>query len=287
MHRYFKYLPFYLASLLPTRVLYILSDGGFLVLYYLIRYRREVVYDNLSRSFPEKSPQEIIPISKAFYRHFCDLWIETIKCLTISAKEANYRLRIINPELVTACFERNQSIILLTGHSGNWELLTALPLTVPHQCMAFYQPQSSAYFDGLMKLVRSRFGLLPVESGKGFKSIATRQAAGQLTLTIMVGDQSPTANSGWVWVPFLERETAFMTGAEKIAKKLGLVVLFPHIRKIKRGRYELEYQTICPDPAQIKPNDIVTSYTDHLEQAIRQAPYNWLWSHKRWKKTHD
>ena len=85
----------HLLSLLPFCILYFLSDGLYLLMYYCIKYRRDVVRDNLLKSFPEKSLDELIRIEKKFYHFFCDYFVETLKLTSISKKEMRKHVPIV------------------------------------------------------------------------------------------------------------------------------------------------------------------------------------------------
>ena len=281
--KYFKFLPFYTLSLLPLKFLYFLSDLSFIVIFHLFKYRRNVVISNLIDAFPEKTESEIKKIEKDFYRHFCDVFVEAVKCLTINKKEARKRLLIGNYEMIENYYNQNKSIILYMAHFGNWEWLCFLPLFVPHQVTTFYQELSNKYFDQLMQTIRSRFGIICYESKSGYKSLVELDRNNVLYLNLMVGDQSPGKSSPKHWGNFLNRETAFLIGADRIAKKLNNVVIYPSFKKLKRGQYELEFSLLASNPAEMEHSQIINSYINKLEESIDQSPELWLWSHRRWK----
>jgi Kdo2-lipid IVA lauroyltransferase/acyltransferase len=274
---------FYLLSFLPFRVIYLLSDIAFVFVYYLIGYRKKVVMLNLSNSFPDKQPDELRRIQKAFYRHLCDLMFESLKNLTISKRSIKKRFVLKNLDLIQRYYERNKSIIVYLGHCGNWEWLAAMALFVPHQMVAFYQPLSNKIFDKLIKTSRERFGLIAVKSSQGYKALADFNNKGILTCTLALGDQSPPGQSSKHWVTFLNQETAFLTGVDRIAKKMDMVVLFPLFRKKSRGHYEVEFELIQDDMEKIDSFQIIDKYVKRLESAIILDPSLWLWSHRRWK----
>lgn len=278
-----KYLPFYAISLIPMPILFIFSDILFVLVYYVLRYRRQVVNDNLKKSFPNKNPIELTKIEKDFYRHFCDIVFESIKTLTINKKSIKKHLRIENPGLIEKYIKDRKNILLYSAHQGNWEWLIFLPLFFPYQANTFYKPLENRYFDGLVRLIRERFGVNCVESEKGYRTIMEFQQKGKPVINCIIGDQSPTKNATKYWCGFLNRETAFFTGAAKIAKKTDPVVLFPLFKKVKRGYYELQFQVIADSPSQRKSDEIVEQYATRLENAVTEFPELWLWSHRRWK----
>ncbi|WP_281542242.1 lysophospholipid acyltransferase family protein [Maribacter aestuarii] len=278
-----KYLPFYTMSILPMPVLYLLSDLSFILIYYIVGYRKKVVFGNLKSSFPEKNYREIQKIARDFYRHFCDLIFESIKSLTISRKEVKKRLRIENPELVQHYLKSRKDILLYAAHQGNWEWLIFLPLFFPYYSTTFYRPLKNNYFNGLLRLIRQRFGVNLIEEKNGYRTISKLKKAQIPLMNCMIGDQSPTRKSAKYWHPFLNRTTAFLKGPDIIARKTDQIVLFPNFKKIKRGYYQLTFDLIADNPQSNYSSGIVKKYARKLEITIKNSPELWLWSHRRWK----
>lgn len=278
-----KYLPVYALSMLPFRVIFVLSDICYLLLYYVVGYRRKTVRTNLQHSFPEKSLKEVVNIEKAFYRHFTDLLFESAKLFTISEKSIRQRFRLTNPGLLKKYYQTHTSVIMYTAHLGNWEWLAALPLYLPHQVTTFYQPLSSPYFEELMKDSRQRFGAIAVASAQGYKKLVSLAAQNVCTATCIIGDQRPKRNSSMHWTTFLHQETAFLEGADRIARKSNQPVVFPLMTKVGRGRYTVEMVVLEEHPERVAPDAIIDAYAQALDTAINSQPWAWLWTHKRWK----
>lgn len=274
---------FLLCSKLPMPVLYVFSDLSFIVLFYGVQYRKKVVLDNLRSAFPDKEEREIQQIAKAFFRHFCDLIVETLKFMTISEAEIKRRLQVTNIDLLNHYFEQNRSAILYMGHYGNWEWLPALPLHIRHKMITFYKPLSNSYFEQILKRVRERFGMYTIESKNAYRALVNFADQQVYTLTIMIGDQSPTPVSSKAWLKFLNQDTAFLVGADRIAKKTGQVLLFPTFKKRRRGHYEVTLSVLEEHPASASNHQIIEQYASQLEAAIHADPSLWLWTHRRWK----
>ncbi|PIB27579.1 lysophospholipid acyltransferase family protein [Maribacter sp. 4G9] len=277
-----KYLPFYAVSILPMSLLYSFSDMLYVLVYHILGYRKNVVQDNIKKSFPYKSRREIKEIEKKFYHHFCDLLFEVIKSLTITPEEVKKRLRIRNPGLLEKYLSNHRDILLYTAHQGNWEWLIFIPLYFPYRSNTFYRPQKNKYFNDLLKIIRQRFGVHLVEERMGYKTIVKLKSEKIQMMNCIIGDQSPTKKSSKYWQKFLNRPTAFLVGADKIAKKTDQVVIFPHFQKMGRGRYELFFDLIEDNPKEDGAN-IVEKYAERLEKTIQDSPEMWLWSHRRWK----
>lgn len=240
---------------------------------------------NLERAFPDKSKTERIRIEKRFYKHLCDVFFETIKSLTISGTQIDKRFIIKNSKMIEELYAQNRSVILYAAHYGNWEWLGFLPLFIPYQASAFYQKLSNKYFDDLMQLIRSRFGVICFESKDGYKKLVKLGNEKKPTFNYIIGDQSPTNNSSKHWVKFLNQETAFLVGADRIAKKLNNVIIFPTFLKHKRGKYELEFSFVTSTPNGTVSSEVIEAYSRMLEESILKSPELWLWSHRRWKLT--
>ncbi len=264
-------------------LLYALSDVIFFIMYYVIRYRRKIVFNNLTGSFPEKSKAEIRHLERKFYVHFSNLMIESLKNLSDSGKTIEKRMNFINIELMKTYHSQGKSIILYAAHFGNWEWLAILPFFVSYRMIAFYQPLSNSLFDELIKKSREKYGITAVPSAHAYKALKTYNDEGELTLSLVLGDQSPPRDSTKVWLNFLNRETAFIVGAGKMAKKLDHVVVFPHFTKKARGYYDIEFKVIHADEDENSENPYIKGYARELEKSIRINPDLWLWSHRRWK----
>jgi KDO2-lipid IV(A) lauroyltransferase len=269
-------------SLLPFRVLYWLSDFLYLILYKVFGYRTSVVNANLTNSFPEKSPEEIKEIQDKFYHHLCDLIVESVKLFSISEKEILKRIKFVNPEVTNAYFDKGQNLMIVGGHSGNWEYTIAGNLVVSHQIVALYSPLSNKFFEKKMKESRSRFGtsLLSTKDAKAFFK------AGPETLSMMIfgSDQSPSSSTKAYWTRFLNQDTAVSYGLEKYAKQYKYPVFYAGIRKIKRGCYEFSFELIEENPASTTYGEITEKHVRILENQILAQPEYWLWTHKRWKR---
>lgn len=270
------------VSALPFFILYRLSDLLFVVFYYLIGYRKKIIAGNIQRSFPEKSAAEQKKIVKAFYRHFCDLIVESLKVFSITREQVEERMKFVNPEVVNRYFEQGKSVILAGGHYNNWELFAvAIDQAVKHQSIAIYKPLSNKFFDVKMRSTRSKYGLEMI-SIKDVKSVFEKNK-GALTLTIFGADQSPGNVKKAYWTKFLQQDTAVLFGTEKFAKEYNYPVIFGCIHKISRGHYSVEFRELVDQPAAAPYGAITEAHTKMLEQDILQKPEFWLWSHRRWK----
>jgi KDO2-lipid IV(A) lauroyltransferase len=290
MKKFAQALAFYLTipfiffvSILPWKVLFVISDFFFLIIYYTVGYRRKITRMNLVNSFPEKSAQEIKAIEFRFYRYFFDLTFETFKLFTISGKQRFLRGKMDDGAiaLFEDLYSKNKSIIMITGHYGNWEY-TPLgnPLYPGYETYAIYHPLSNQYFNDWMCYMRMRTGCkLYTMTGtlKGMHSNLDKT-----TVTAFISDQSPDPK-GAVWLQFLNQETPVYTGPEKIAQKLNMAVVYGSMQRVKRGYYVFRVQLICEDASRTQPGEITKTHTRLLEKDIQNVPEYWLWTHRRWK----
>jgi Kdo2-lipid IVA lauroyltransferase/acyltransferase len=281
---YYLTIPFiYLLSLLPFPILYLVSDGLYGVLYYLIDYRKDVVLQNLRNSFPDKSDAEIEKICKDFYHYLCDLILETFKTLTISKKNMLKHCSI-SPEtmkLFNKLAEENKSFIIVMGHWGNWEWAgNTFSLIFKHQLYVIYHPLSNKYFDGLIYRMRTRFGTKLIAMKDTYREMAAKK--NELNATAFIADQTPSPQ-GAFWTTFLNQDTPIFKGTEKIAQRINYPVVFGRVKRLKRGYYEISAEILFENPAKTEPDMISKSHTKALENDIISQPEIWLWSHRRWK----
>lgn len=279
---YYITLPFiYLVSLLPFRVMYILSDVLYIVLYKLIGYRKKVVLTNLRNSFPEKSEQEIQIISNKFYHYFGDLVLETLKTLTISPAAVKKHITFEGAALFERFKKENRSVIIVMGHYGNWELGGPIfSMQQLHQLYVIYHPLSNKRFDKLVYHMRTRSGTRLYAMSDTLRGMISNRK--ELTATAFIADQTPLPANAY-WTTFLHQDTPLFTGTEKIARKLNYPVIYVSIDRVKRGLYNMRSELLVENPSTTSEHEITELFTKRLEQDIIAKPEIWLWSHRRWK----
>jgi Kdo2-lipid IVA lauroyltransferase/acyltransferase len=275
----------YLVSLLPFRVLYIVSDFFYIMVRYIFRYRRRVIAENLNFAFPEKTEKEKKQIAGKFYHHFTDLMLETVKLHTISENEMNDRLRIEGLELINKYYSDGKSIIILAMHHNNWEWCSFTQTKGKHQGLLIYNPiRGNQAMEKFVLHSRERWGGKCIPVHQSARAILGFNRKNIPTGLWLGADQTPPASSKF-WTIFLNREAPFFSGPEKIAAKTNQPVFFQHVTKTGRGRYLARFIPLIENPATLDQKEILLAYVKKMEEIIRQEPEYYLWSHRRWKHT--
>lgn len=276
----------WLISILPFRLLYAFSDFVFVLLYHVFGYRKKVVLDNLKLVFPDKSDSEIKSITKKFYHHLCDMMVEAIKSMTISEKEMKKRFTFSNIDIIKNLEKENKSIVLMCGHYGSWEWIFILQTYIDYKGYAIYKRLGNKYFDRLVKRIRAKYNSHLIVTKEAIPILISSKAKGELTINGFAADQTPKPDRAFHWQEFMGIKVPVHTGAEMIAKKLDMAVVFFGVKRLKRGYYETTFKTITTDPNSYKDYDITDLFLKLVENQIREAPEYYLWTHKRWKHSH-
>lgn len=277
----------WLLHLLPERILFLLGDLLYLLMYYVVGYRKKVVFDNLEKAYPECGKDEISVLAKKFYHHLSDLFLESAVSHFYSEAKALTKITYKNPELLNELYGTGRQLMAVLGHYGNWEYLATLGLVTDYPVAAIYKPLRNKYFDRMVQRNRNTFGLMTIPMDKIARKLIESHRRKDPVLTLFLSDQRPQFHQIQYWTKFMGRDTPIFMGTEKLARKLGAAVVFLKIRKVSRGRYEVEFELICEDPDKLKPNEITNAHVGILEKLIREEPAYWLWSHNRWKHTYD
>jgi len=270
----------HVVTALPFRALYILSDGLY-YLFWISGYRKNVVFENLQKSFPEKSEKEIRSLAKSYYRYLCDLTLETLKTMHMTERQARERCVYRRADWLDEMCEQKKSILLVLGHYGNWEWAgPSFTLGTKYQLTVVYRPLSHPYFERMMTAMRTKFGtkIVPVEQTLR-AMVANRK---EVTATALIADQAASSANSY-WTTFLHQDTLVFNGPEKLAVKFNYPVVYMNIRRLRRGYYELIPELMFENPSETKDGEILEAFTKRLEQEIIRDPVIWLWSHKRWK----
>ncbi|MEM8968999.1 MAG: lysophospholipid acyltransferase family protein [Bacteroidota bacterium] len=267
----------------PLPWLYVLSNFAAFVASHLVRYRRKTIEENLRKSFPKKSEEEIEQIRRGFYHNLADISVETLHGRTISEKEMRRRVVFDGMEIIEKYYRQQQSIIILATHQCNWEwLLLAGCLQLPYPVDAMYKKLTNSRMNDFMYSIRSRFGGKPINKDHAARAILKRKH--ETRAIAVVADQTPSIGTSKDWITFLHQETGFYQGVEQLPRLTKYPVVFAAMYRISRGHYRVQFQEIS-EPPYDENSQILSRYVTLAETVIRQQPANWLWSHRRWKYT--
>ena len=277
----------YAISLLPLRLLYGLSDGLYLLVFHIARYRRHIAWKNLRNAFPERTETELRKTERAFYHWFCDYMVESIKLLSIGEKEMRRRMAFKGTERVDQCIDEGQSCAIYLGHYCNWEWVSSLPLWVSTrgQCGQIYHPLENVGMDKVFLSLRQRFGSVCIPMAESIRRIIKYRQKGIPTIIGYISDQKPVWFNIHHWCDFLHHDTPVLTGTERIVRKLNQAVFYLEVSRVRRGYYEAEFKLITRTPNQYGENQLTDTYFQLLEHTIYAHPAYWLWTHDRWQRT--
>ncbi len=285
--RYLVYLFIYpilwCISILPFRFLYVLSDFIFIIIYYIVGYRKKLVRNNIKITLPHLSDKERLEVEKKSFRHMCDMFLEMIKTMTISESDMNKRYVFSNLKLFKEVEQEKKSIALMIAHYASYEWVISMNSKMKYKGYAIYKRLNNPYFDKLVRKIRTKFKANLITTKATIPTIEENHKNNVLSVYGFASDQSPRLSATFHWKKFMGIEVPVHTGAEMLAKKYDLNVLFLKTRKIKRGFYEGTFETLSLDAKNVPNYQITDKFLELVEQQIYEAPELYLWSHNRWK----
>ena len=271
-----------LISLLPFWFLYALGKVISFLLYHTVGYRRSVVRQNLSNTFPKLSNKELFKIEKGFYIQFAQVFIESIKAYRFKKTDWEKRVPLVNADVMLEYLDRGQPVILLSGHTANWEWPAfSIGRQMGYPMEFLYKPVKNPKFDQLMINLRTRHGGRALPKDSALRQIIKRK--NEPRIIGILADQLPSIGADKYWIDFLNQSTAFYTGSQKIAQIVNYPVFYSHTERTSEGHYRVEFKPVKFPPFQKEGQDIVQRFAKLLEETIRDHPADYLWSHKRWK----
>jgi len=273
----------WLISILPFPIFYLFSDFVCFLVYRVIGYRKKVVRENLALTLPHLSDAERKVIEKKFYKHMCDMFLEMVKTMSMSPEEMERRFHVTNIDLVLDYAKRGKSVILVASHYASYEWLLTINPKLGFQGVAVYKRLANPYFDRLIRRIRSKYNTEMIETRKAIPTMAKNQREGILSLYGLASDQSPKMERIFHSMKFMGVEVPVHTGAETLAKKYDLAVLFVEVKKARRGYYEATFIPLADNPKEFENFKITEMYLKEVEKQILEAPEFYLWTHKRWK----
>lgn len=273
----------YLIAILPFRLLYIFSDFVCFLVYRVIGYRKKVVRENLALALPHLSNEERLKVERKFYAHMCDMFLEMIKTMTISKTEIEKRYKFTNLDLILDLEKKGKSIALLCGHYASYEWVVSMNYYINYNGYGIYKKIANKYFDKLVHDIRSKFKAILITTKDTISVAEYNHKNGILGIWGFASDQSPKSSSKAHWYSFMGVETPIHVGAELLAKRLDMNVVFLRTKKIARGYYEGTIELMTEDAKSIPNFEISEAFIRKLEAQIYEAPEYYLWTHKRWK----
>jgi Kdo2-lipid IVA lauroyltransferase/acyltransferase len=273
----------WIISILSFRILYLFSDLIYILIYYVIGYRKKIVNENLRLVFPDKTESEIKNIRKKFYHHLCDMFLEMVKTMTISESVMKKRFNIKNPEEFKRLESLDKSIILIFGHYASWEWSIVLQNYINFKGLAVYKKLANPYFDNLVRTIRSKFNTTLISTKETIAFINDLESKNIKSITGFISDQSPKVTNDVYWHPFMGINVPCFTGAERLAKKLDFTTAYLKVTKVKRGYYEAEIMTLAENSLEYPDYQLTNLFLHEVEKQIYETPEYYFWTHKRWK----
>jgi KDO2-lipid IV(A) lauroyltransferase len=270
-------------SILPFRVLYLFSDVAYFIIYYIFGYRKKTVRENLALALPHLSNKERLIIEKKSFRNLCDIFLEMIKTMSISEKEINKRYVFKNFEVYQELEKKQKSIALFCAHYASYEWAVSINYKATFQGYAIYKKINNAYFDKLVRDIRSKFKATLITTKETIPTIDKNHQLNKLGLYGFASDQSPRISTVYHWKKFMGIEVPIHTGAEMLAKKYDMNAIFIRTERLKRGYYAATFEMLSENTAIVPDYEITDKFIELVEKQIYEAPEHYLWTHKRWK----
>jgi KDO2-lipid IV(A) lauroyltransferase len=273
----------WLISILPFRLLYWLSDFVYFLTYYVVGYRKRIVRKNLRLAFPDKTEKERRIIEKKSYHHLCDMFLEMIKTMTISKEEMDRRFTFTNLDLYRDLEKKGKDIAVMLAHYATYEWVISMNSKISFRGYAIYKQIANKYFDKLVRDIRSKFKAELITTKETKSVIQRNRENGILSVYGFASDQSPRLSKAQHWAEFMGILSPIPTGAETLAKKFDMNMIFLRVKKVRRGYYEATFEPLAENVRTIPDFDISVEFMKRVEKQIHEAPEYYLWTHKRWK----
>jgi len=273
----------WMISRLNFTSIYLISDLLYYILYYIFSYRKKVVRKNLELAFPEKSKMERRRIERENFRNLTDIFLETFKSNNIKEKDLRERFKFKNPELLEKIYNNNQEVIVMCSHYCSWEWVFVIEKITKFKINAIYKQLSNKYFDKWTKDRRSQYGANMITTKETYREVSRLSKLKSLNFYGFASDQSPKKSKAVYWGNFLNNWVPIHTGAEIIAKKYNIAIVFMDVQKVKRGYYEASFSLITDKPNSFKKFELTDKYIELVEKQVRNKPEYYTWTHRRFK----
>jgi KDO2-lipid IV(A) lauroyltransferase len=267
---------------LPLPLLYLTADTLFLLLFYVFRLERKLTTDNLQRAFPDMPARQRKRIAAKSWRNALHVLFETIHAQRMSEIELRHRVQFDNPELLEQLLDKHGKVLAVAAHQGNWEWLEmASSLCMSAPLATLYKPLNHPGMEKMLNQTRERFGGQMISAQRALPRLVrfTRERS----IVAVLADQGPQPHEEKHWSGFLNQDTAFYPGIEKLARLLEMPLVFTHVTRVKRGYYRVRFELLDEPPWSAPEGELMERYIRAVEQQVIDHPEDWLWMYKRWK----
>ena len=283
----FVYPFIWFVSRLNFKQLYILSDFFYYILYYFIGYRKKVVRNNLKLVFPKKTKKDLQLIEKKYYRNLSDVFLESFKSMNIKEEDIKKRFHFTNPEVLEQVYDSGRNLIVMGSHYCTWEWCFIMDRVTRFKINAVYKKIANPYLNKWAKKIRSKYDCELITTNDTYRKIAKQSKEKKLHLYGFASDQSPSKKKAFYYNKFLNVTVPIHIGAEIIAKKYDMPMLFMDVIKVKRGFYEATFKEITYNPKNFENFKLTDIFIKMVEEQIRRKPEFYTWTHRRFKHKKD
>jgi KDO2-lipid IV(A) lauroyltransferase len=273
--------------MLPFPLLYLFSDVVYFIVYRVIGYRKRTVRENLVLTLPHLSKEELLIIEKKFYRHMCDMFLEMIKTMNISKEEICKRYVFKNFEVYQELEKQEKSVAIMCAHYASYEWVVSMNYYTKFKGYGIYKQIKNPHFDKLVHSIRSKFNATLITTKETIPTISNNNRNKKLSVYGFASDQSPKENTAHHWAKFMGIVVPVHTGAEMLARKYNMNVIFLKTKKIKRGYYEATMEVLSENVSEKPSFELTELFLRRVEEQIYESPEYYLWTHKRWKYRRD
>lgn len=258
----------------------VLRRSIYLILFYIIGYRTQIVIKNLKIILPHIKIDEIEKYKKSYYNHLADLIVETLWCYKATREELDHKVSFKNPDLIDQIFKSGDNISILLSHIGNWELFCqwAGKFTPQFRVPILYTPIKNKMLNASLSYLRERTGNTLV-STKSTLDLYRLQRGKPAAINLFAIDQNPGDPDHQHWLSFFGQKVPVISGAEKFVKSQSQKAYFLYVTK--KENYEIELIELSYDKE--IPFDLTEKQFKMLEANILENPSIWLLSHNRFK----
>lgn len=261
------------------------------LLYHLVKYRRQVVEENIRLTLTHLSPVEQKTIGRRFYRHLAELILHEARYAYGSDEQVRRLFRLEQTELLDQLYEAgHRQVFVLLGHIGPWELMGSSALHLDrnrYQLHVIYKRLHNPIADQLTHEMREQHYAHCIEMMQLARTMVRHRSERtdeRLHIYCLLADQSPDYEQVRYATSLFGRTTPFVTGWSHLAIKLEIPLLFYEIRYDDQAKQWVgTFRLLCEHPTDKLQHQLVDDYVMQLEENIRLAPHRWLWSHKRWR----
>ena len=241
---------------------------------------KKLIHSNLKKAFPDISLDHLNRITKMMWNNYGRVFAEYMFIKKFREDRSNKNIIIEGQEILEDIKKKNKSVVFISGHLSNFELMAMHIEKSGIKLSAIYRPLNNIFLNKIMERIRKKY-ICKYQIKKGIGGMKKLMHLKKLNYsTALMIDQRVSQG---IRSDFFNQKALTTTIPAQLVKKFKIPIVPIFIERINN----INFKIVIKNPITFDNEETTKTITDKLnlvlEKMISYKPELWIWSHNRWK----